>query len=137
MSKVLAGPFTARRLGGRSWLLATDAPAGPEVLIQGVDPGAPQVMTGASIAALAVVWHGDGAEISVTTTSGVRVVRASTAIVHEPQPRLYEGLPLAGFDSAARRFWNRVFWLIRIPGGRYLLGFIARRNRGPRRAAKQ
>jgi hypothetical protein len=137
MSKILAGPFAARRLGGRSWLLATDAPAGPEVYLQGIDPGAAQFMSGTSIAELALVWRGDGVEITMTTATGVRALRAATALVHEPKPRLYESLPLVGFDSAARRFWNRVFWLMRIPGGRYLLGFIARGNRGIRSAAKK
>ena len=89
-------------------------------------------MAGAAIAKVAVVWRGDGVEITLTTAKGVRTLRAATAIVHEPMPRLYERLPLTGFDSDARQFWNRVFRLIRIPGGRYLLGFIARRNRGAR-----
>jgi hypothetical protein len=137
MSKILAGPFSARRLGGRDWLLTTDVAAGPEVYLQGTGPGAPEFMVGAAIAKLDIIWRGDGVKITVTTANGVRSLKAATAIVHEPKPRLYESLPLAAFDSAARRFWNRVFWLIRIPGGRYLLGFIARRNRGTRSAAKK
>jgi hypothetical protein len=52
------------------------------------------------------------------------------AIVHEPLPKLYAELPLAGFDERARRFWRRVFRLVRIPGGRHLLGVLARRPRG-------
>jgi hypothetical protein len=42
---------------------------------------------------------------------------------------LYEALPLAGFDATARRFWRRVFLLVRLPGGRYLLRLIAQRKR--------
>jgi hypothetical protein len=38
-------------------------------------------------------------------------------------------LPLVSFDDKARRFWRRVFRLVRIPGGRHLLGVLARRNR--------
>jgi len=37
---------------------------------------------------------------------------------------LYAALPLAQFDRRARRFWRRVFLLVRIPGGRSLLGML-------------
>jgi len=60
------------------------------------------------------------------------VLKTRNAIIHEPLTRLYEGLPLASFDPAARRFWRRVFRLVRIPGGRHLLRFIARRSRDSR-----
>ena len=43
---------------------------------------------------------------------------------------LTEPDPLAGLDEKARRFWRRVFRLVRIPGGRHLLGVLARRSRG-------
>jgi hypothetical protein len=36
---------------------------------------------------------------------------------------------LADFDARARRFWRRVFVLVRIPGGRRLLGMLARASR--------
>ncbi len=38
---------------------------------------------------------------------------------------LYDSLPLVKFDADARRFWRRVFGLVRIPGGRYLLKFLS------------
>ena len=44
-------------------------------------------------------------------------------------------LPLAQFDQKAKRFWGRVFRLMRIPGGRYLLRFLARSDIGGRRTA--
>jgi hypothetical protein len=50
-------------------------------------------------------------------------------IVHEPLGRMYESLPLAGIDANARRFWRRVFWLVRLPGGRYLLKLLTRGRR--------
>jgi len=34
--------------------------------------------------------------------------------------------PLASIDADARRFWHRVFRLVRIPGGRYLLKLLTR-----------
>ena len=54
---------------------------------------------------------------------------ATSAIVHEPLGHLYESLPLVKFDAKARRFWRRVFRLVRIPGGRYLLKFLARTSK--------
>jgi hypothetical protein len=135
MSKILKGPFSARNLGAGSWVLTSDATDGPEVYLQGIGPGA-EFLAGAAFAQLAVAWRGDGVEITATAANGIRALKAASAIIHEPKPRLYESLPLAGFDADARRFWNRVFRLIRIPGGRHLLGFIARRKRGSRGAAK-
>jgi hypothetical protein len=63
--------------------------------------------------------------------SGERAVSvcAASAIVHEPLERLYESLPLASIDADARRFWRRVFRLVRIPGGRYLLKVLTRARR--------
>jgi len=60
--------------------------------------------------------------LRMTSAEQVRSVKARSAIVHEPLPRLYEALPLVSLDAKARRFWRRVFRLVRIPGGRYLLG---------------
>jgi hypothetical protein len=37
---------------------------------------------------------------------------------------LYESLPLVSIDADARRFWRRVFRLVRIPGGRFLLKIL-------------
>jgi hypothetical protein len=56
-------------------------------------------------------------------------VEAAAAIVHEPARNLYAALPLAEFDGRARRFWRRVFLLVRIPGGRSLLGILAHASR--------
>ncbi len=68
--------------------------------------------------------------VMVTGADGVRRFTSESVFIHEPKTRLYDSLPLARFDAAAQRFWKRVFRLIRIPGGRLLLGAIARRRRG-------
>jgi hypothetical protein len=133
MSKNLSGPFAARSLGTEAWLFTTGAAGGPEVVLQGAGPGS-AFLADAVFDKLAVNWRDDGVELILTASTGVRALRAASAIVHEPAMRLYESLPLAGFDAEARQFWRRVFRLIRIPGGRHLLGFIARRKRG--RAAR-
>jgi hypothetical protein len=59
----------------------------------------------------------------------VATVEAAGAIVHEPLGHLYESLPLVSIDADARRFWRRVFRLVRIPGGRYLLKVLTRPGR--------
>jgi hypothetical protein len=62
----------------------------------------------------------------MTSAEQLRTIRAQSVIVHEPLARLYEALPLVTLDAKARRFWRRVFRLVRIPGGRHLLGALAR-----------
>jgi hypothetical protein len=129
MSKNLPGPFVAQRLGERTWLLTTGSAGGPEVVLQVAVPAFPLVDK-AVVDSVVVNWRDDLVEVTLNAASGNRALQAESVIVHEPQGRLYESLPLAGFDAGAQRFWRRVFLLIRIPGGRRLLGFVARRKRG-------
>jgi hypothetical protein len=70
--------------------------------------------------------------LTMTSAEQQRTVKAQSVIVHEPLARLYEALPLATLDANARRFWRRVFRLVRIPGGRYLLGALVRRRQDRR-----
>jgi hypothetical protein len=77
-----------------------------------------------------IEWRGD--EVVLTWADQHTLIRAQSVIVHEPLPDLYRDLPLAVLDENARRFWRRVFTLVRIPGGRYLLGAVARRSRAAR-----
>ena len=70
--------------------------------------------------------------VTLITDAGPHLLRARVAVAHEPLARLYDTLPLMSFDSQARRFWRRVFFLVRIPGGRRLLGLVARRAGGAR-----
>jgi len=136
MSKILSGPFAARSLGKSVWLLTGDAADAPEVLVRGPRESVgfpPDVL----IANVTVTWHEDGVDVTLDSPAGVRSFRAASVIVHEPNGRLYQSLPLAGFDADARRFWRRVFRLIRIPGGRLLLGLIARRRRGKGRPSSR
>ena len=69
-------------------------------------------------------------ELTLTSASRRRTLHAQSVIVHEPLMRLYETLPLVSLDEKAKRFWRRVFFLVRVPGGRYLLRILARRSRG-------
>ncbi len=57
------------------------------------------------------------------------ILTADSVQLQEPDERLYDSLPLARFTPAAWRFWQRIFWLVRLPGGRSLLRLVARRRR--------
>ena len=71
----------------------------------------------------------DGVRLTLSAGGRARLLTADSAVIHEPAKGLYEALPLAGFDAGARRFWKRIFRLMRLPGGRFLLGLFARRAR--------
>jgi len=134
MQKTVSGPFTVRNLGAGSWQLTT--PIGIEIQLRGVGAAAPEILQEAGLEALALEWNTDAVRVTARDARGVRSLVSRSALVHEPRPRLYETLPLASFDADAQRFWRRIFRLIRIPGGRYLLRFIARRGRSKPRSAK-
>ena len=84
-----------------------------------------------AIADLGIEWRNHLALITLKSNGGVASAAAGSAWAHEPLPHLYEALPLAPFDAKARRFWRRVFWLVRLPGGRRLLKYFARAARKP------
>jgi hypothetical protein len=128
---LLAGPFTAHALPRGAWRLDTAAGARRQLLLRGAELDEFKIPHLTASREIGLEWRDDFVEVTVVSETGRRSFKAATAIVHEARPTLYESLPLAGFDAAARRFWRRVFRLVRIPGGRYILGRIARRRRGP------
>jgi hypothetical protein len=125
MQRIIRGPLEQRELAPGAWAWA--APGGGELLIRGVDPGAAELLRSTVPSAVSVDWLKDGVLVTLVTDLGPRPLRARVAITHEPLGRLYETLPLARFEPRARRFWRRVFFLVRIPGGRRLLKLVARR----------
>lgn len=129
MQRTLPGPFAARELGHGVWHLSAGGSAAPQLYLTIPGNVGSGVLKDPGIRRLQLEWRDDGVTVSVTGTHGVGILTASTAIVHEARERLYDGLPLAGFDAQAKQFWKRVFLLIRIPGGRFLLRFLARRKR--------
>lgn len=129
MRRNLAGTFVARDLGKGAWRLSRREPAPIDIILQGADCGAAEVFQPAGVSDVGIEWHADAVVLTVTSAQRRRSVNTQGAIVHEPLAHLYETLPLAVFDPPARRFWRRVFRLVRIPGGRYLLGVLARRTR--------
>jgi hypothetical protein len=123
------GRFTCRELEPGTWRLSVLGTAPAEIYLIGAEPNAATSIGEQKLTAATIEWRVDGVLSRLEGTAGTRFVKAHNAIVHESLGELYEALPLVLFDSAARRFWRRVFRLVRIPGGRHLLGLVARRAR--------
>jgi hypothetical protein len=130
MRRHLPGTFAAQELAPGAWRLSRSQPEPVDVLVRGADAASGALP--AHVRDLDIEWRREDVLLSIATGAQRRVIKAQTVIVHEPLAGLYAVLPLAKFDGQARRFWRRVFGLVRIPGGRYLVGFLARRGRASR-----
>ena len=121
-----SGVFMPQDRGSGAWQLSRPAPHEINVFLRDTEPGAQRAFGLGPLGDLGIEWHAD--KVLLTFMSGEKVasVEAASAIVHEPLEHLYERLPLISIDANARRFWRRVFRLVRIPGGRYLLKLLAR-----------
>jgi hypothetical protein len=123
----LSAPFDIEACGNGLWRLRARQGAPVVVYLRGFSPP-PQW---GQCTALTIDWpEGGGAVVGLSLPSEFVTIRAASATAHESLPRLYGALPLAAFDARSRRFWRAVFLLIRLPGGRRLLGRLAARRRG-------
>jgi HSP20 family molecular chaperone IbpA len=129
MRRNLSGTFLAQQLGKGAWRLVRDEPPAAEIFLRGAEPAAAAAMAGSAVSDIAIEWRGETVELSLRSDQGAQTLQMQSAIIHEPRLQLYAHLPLAEFDAKARRFWRRVFALVRIPGGRHLLKVLARRVR--------
>jgi hypothetical protein len=129
MQRVIGGPLEREDLAPGAWLWS--APAGAALIVGGAAAGEAEIAGSAAPRAASVDWLEEGALVTLMTEAGAVPLRMRFAITHEPLARLYETLPLVTLDSKARRFWRRVFLLVRIPGGRRLLKLLARRGGVP------
>jgi hypothetical protein len=132
MRRHLPGTFLTRDLGEGAWRLSRGEAAPIDVFLRGTESDAAEALGSPGVRDIDIEWRPETVVLRMTSAGQVTSVKARSAIVHEPLPRLYEALPLVSLDAKARRFWRRVFRLVRIPGGRYLLGALARRTRGRR-----
>jgi hypothetical protein len=125
-----SGAFLVQSRGGDAWQLSRAAPHEMTVFLSNAEQGAARALGTGPIVELGIEWQ--AGKVLLTFLSGDKVasVEAAGVIVHEPLAQLYESLPLPSIDADARRFWHRVFRLVRIPGGRYLLKLLTRSNKG-------
>jgi hypothetical protein len=126
MRRNFSGAFLAHDRGNGVWQLTRAAPHEMDVFLRDAERGAARAFGTAPIVDLGIEWHAQTALLTFMSGDRVATVQAATAIVHEPLRHLYDGLPLVSIDADARRFWRRVFRLVRIPGGRYLLKILRR-----------
>jgi hypothetical protein len=133
----LPGKFVARDLGDGAWRLARGGPDSAEILLRGADSRAAEVLSSRDVGDIDIEWQAAKVELWATSSGRRRAIASQSAIVHEPLAQLYERLPLAHTDDKSRRFWRRVFWLVRIPGGRLLLAAVARRTRNTETGSQQ
>ncbi|MHB8476934.1 MAG: hypothetical protein ACYDBZ_11700 [Steroidobacteraceae bacterium] len=127
----LPGTFLTRNLGQGRWRLSRGEPEPVEVFVLGAAAPAAGSSPAPEVRDIDLEWRADSVWLKFISDARPIAVQAQGAIVHEPLPGLYAALPLACLEEPGRRFWRRVFRLVRIPGGRYLLGVLARRSRGP------
>jgi hypothetical protein len=125
-----SGAFLPQDLGNGAWQLSRLLPHEIKVFLRGAERSAQRSFETSPLIDLGLEWHADKVLLTFVAGEKAAGVMAASAIVHEPLERLYEHLPLAGIDADARRFWRRIFRLVRIPGGRYLLKALARSRRG-------
>ena len=126
MRRNLPGTFLTRKLGDGAWRLSRSEPELIDVFVRGAEPGAAEAFRPRAVGDIDIEWRTETVLLTMTSAEQLRTVSAQSVIVHEPLARLYEALPLVTLDAKARRFWRRVFRLVRIPGGRHLLGVLAR-----------
>jgi hypothetical protein len=122
------GPFSTLDLGAGTWVLSQTA-ASARVYLRLTESEAAKLARISELRNLEVDWQSNAVSVIWAGSSGTLRLAASSAVVHEPKERLYDSLPLADFDRSAQRFWNRVFRVMRLPGGRFLLRFLARGGR--------
>ena len=109
--------------------VSSTSPTRLDILVQGVNFRAVESFPVVNVHDMDIEWCSESAALTVTADGHPQTVKARSVIIHEPMPHLYQALPLARFDEKARRFWYRVFRLVRIPGGRHLLKLVSRRRR--------
>src|SRR5271166_5195966 len=128
MQRSLLGEFRLDAVSEHGWRIDNLAPPHESLWLRGVDARATPLPP--RFDRLNVVWRADGrTEVTLAAGNEALTVGASAALLHEPRERLYDSLPLPCYSIETARFWRRVFRLVRIPGGRLLLTWLARRSR--------
>jgi hypothetical protein len=122
----LAAPFDLQRCGTDLWCLRGQAASGPHVYLRGFTP--PPAF--AAWSALTVEWPAAGGGLlTAESPAGSVAITVASAFAHTRCEGLYATLPLARLDARGQRFWRRVFLVVRLPGARWLLRWIAAKSR--------
>lgn len=117
-------PFDAAQCGGGLWRVRPAEAPPVTVWLRGDGPPADI----ARCTALTIAWPpGGGLVVTVSGPDGETQVPTTAAFIHEELEGLYTALPLAHPEPGQARFWRRVFRVIRVPGGRFVLAWLARR----------
>jgi hypothetical protein len=123
------GVFLPQNRGTGAWQLSAPPPHEINVFVRDAERGAERFFGTGPLTDLGIEWRAGKVLLTFMAEEKVASVEAADAIVHEPLDQLYERLPLINIDADARRFWRRVFRLVRIPGGRFLLKLLAHSRR--------
>ena len=129
MRRNFSGVFTTQDRGDGAWQLSRAAPHETSVFLRDAERDAGAAFGAGQLIDLGIEWHAEKALLTFMSGGKVASVAAQSAIVHEPLSDLYDNLPLPSIDADARRFWRRVFALVRLPGGRFLLRLLTRSGR--------
>ncbi|HXP66166.1 MAG TPA: hypothetical protein VN815_11870 [Steroidobacteraceae bacterium] len=130
MRRNFTGAFISQNRGGGAWHLIRSAPHEATVYVRGAQRDALDAFGLGQISDLGIEWGDEEALLTFMSGGKASSVAAGSVIVHEPLDDLYASLPLAGIDADARRFWRRIFALVRLPGGRVLLRLLTRSRKG-------
>ncbi len=125
----LSGEFKLRHLGQGTVDISATEPAPVDIWVRGADAGLSDI---SSCTSVHVDWLGEGVSVSLKQGAQNAQFRVGSVVIHEPKPHLYKALPLGSVDAKTRRFWRRIFTVVRLPGGPRLLGFLAARSRNLR-----
>jgi hypothetical protein len=122
----LTAPFDVEDCGKGLWCLRQHTALEIAIYVQGPMPFAQLVKS----ESLIIDWlDGGDTSLSLGLPSQIITVPVKSAFVHEPRPTLYGALPRPELDARTMRFWRRVFALVRLPGGQFLLGWLSKRTR--------
>ncbi len=122
----LIAPFDVEDCGRGLWCLRQHAKLDAALFVRGSLPFAQL----SKCESLDIEWlEGGGARIRIALASQTVTVQVKSAFVQELRPKIYDALPLGRLDARTLRFWRRVFTLVRLPGGQFLLGWLAGRTR--------
>ncbi len=129
MRRNFSGAFLAQDHGNGAWQLSRAMPHEINVFLRAAEHDAARAFGSGPLTDLGIEWHAEKTLLTFMSGGRVASTEAASAIVHEPLAHLYESLPLASIDADARRFWRRIFGLMRLPGGRILLKLLTRSRR--------